>query len=246
MPLFIFRSTRFTAGHCGKVILNHTKSSMPSGRQHRANLSDREALQNLYDIARKERTFEITQLVQRNNFVMIFQGVLFAGYLQASANKDLPQKVAFIVCIVGLCTALAQYWLAAGAKFWQERWEIEVERIERKLEVMWTEDQQRSQWFPLFTQPISDVEREVRRRMSGKLFGSTIAGRWSPSRLPIFVALVFFLAWGVLAVTHLEIKPGIGINFASIGAADKPGIDLVKGFECEAQHASKSYVCVAR
>lgn len=175
-------------------------------------------LRMLYDIARSERTFEISQIVQRNNFVMIFQGVLFAGFMQASSNKDFPSLIAFVVCAVGVLTGLAQYWMAAGAKFWQERWEIEVERIESKLKNLLTLDQQREDWVPLFTRCTKEVESSVRKRMLGKLFGGAVAARRSPSRLPIFVALVFVVAWGTLAFAQLEIKPGEGIKLVRIGS----------------------------
>ncbi len=192
---------------------------MPANPSNTASASDTEALQNLYAIARSERSFEISQLVQRNNFVMIFQGVLFAGFIQGSASATLPALISLIISLVGFFTALAQYFMAAGAKFWQERWEIEVELIEKGLQAILTTDEQRKLWFPLFTRCTEEVENTVKQRVKGKLFGSSIAARWSPSRLPIFVALIFLLAWGGLAIAHLDINPGTGIKIVRIHSA---------------------------
>jgi len=44
------------------------------------------------------REFEITQLAQRNNFFMIFQGVMLAGVIQSS--HAIP-VVSFLVCVAG-------------------------------------------------------------------------------------------------------------------------------------------------
>ena len=53
---------------------------------------------NNFDIALRMRDFEIAQLSQRNNFFMIFQGVLFAGLVQSAHTKPV---VSFMVCVAG-------------------------------------------------------------------------------------------------------------------------------------------------
>jgi hypothetical protein len=69
----------------------------------------------------KQREFEINQLTQRNNFFMIFQGVLIAGLIQSQGTA--AAIVSFLVCAVGLAVSLLQIGMAAGSKFWQIRWE---------------------------------------------------------------------------------------------------------------------------
>lgn len=101
-------------------------------------LAAREALENpdsgamkrLFQIALETRNFEISQLVQRNNFFMIFQGVLLAGMVQSSHSKPV---VSFLVCVAGLMVSVYQVKMAAGAKFWQEYWEAALHKVEKDL-----------------------------------------------------------------------------------------------------------------
>ena len=77
----------------GVEIDHDTNQILPEIRKE----NDIEALKSLFKIALATRDFEITQLVQRNNFFMIFQGVLFAGVMQSAHTKPL---VSFLVCFV--------------------------------------------------------------------------------------------------------------------------------------------------
>ena len=88
-------------------------------------------LKKIYYIAVKTRNFEITQLVQRNNFFMIFQGVLLASIIYSSNTVPYVQ---LMICIAGCYIAVQQTKAAAGAKFWQEYWEAEVVKAEKNLE----------------------------------------------------------------------------------------------------------------
>lgn len=76
----------------------------------------------------KQREFEISQLTQRNNFFMIFQGVMIAGLIQ-SGGQAAP-VVNFAACCLGIAVALMQAQMAAGAKFWQMRWERATRTLE--------------------------------------------------------------------------------------------------------------------
>lgn len=74
-----------------------------------------------YKFAQHQREFEISQLTQRNNFFMIFQGVLIAGLIQSQGTA--AAVVSFAVCALGFVVSLFQVGMAAGSKFWQVRWE---------------------------------------------------------------------------------------------------------------------------
>ncbi|MGZ8318825.1 MAG: RipA family octameric membrane protein [Telluria sp.] len=78
-------------------------------------------LAKAFNFATHQREFEITQLTQRNNFFMIFQGVLVAGIIQSHGLA--APVITFSVCAVGLVVSLLQVGMAAGSKFWQIRWE---------------------------------------------------------------------------------------------------------------------------
>lgn len=82
-----------------------------------------------FELTLKQRDFEIAQLTQRNNFFMIFQGVIIAGLVQSGGTA--APIVNFCVCLLGVIVSIFQTGVAAGAKFWQMRWE----RASRKVEI---------------------------------------------------------------------------------------------------------------
>ncbi|EML0279347.1 hypothetical protein [Vibrio sp. 2089] len=171
--------------------------------------NDTEALKSLYKIALSTRDFEITQLVQRNNFLMIFQGVIFAGVMQSSHTKPL---VSFMVCLVGFCVSLYQVGMASGAKFWQEYWEEVVKAVEnRLLFLLRGEVAQRSYLIALFHGDINTYERIVRSRLSEgrnsfmSLSSWLIMKRFSVSRIPIYVGLTLALVWFILLISMIDV-----------------------------------------
>ena len=165
---------------------------------------DREAITAIYELAIRSREFEINQLVQRNNFFMIFQGVLMAGFLQALSNQ-LPVIASFMACITGVFVALLQIGMAAGAKFWQERWEYAVESCEEKLLEFVDKDSSRKKLFEVFTSGDAHIDEVVRNRVASKFMGSLINFRFSPSRLPIYAGMVFLVIWSVLALHQIDL-----------------------------------------
>lgn len=89
-----------------------------------------ESIKAVYEICIETRNFEINQLIQRNNFFMLFQGVLLAAALQNQASKPIVEVV---ICLAGVFVSMYQLQMACGAKFWQEWWESRVEHYEKKL-----------------------------------------------------------------------------------------------------------------
>ncbi len=156
-----------------------------------------EELKDAYRIAIAARDLEISQLVQRNNFFMVVQGVLLAGLIQASGNGKIIPIVAFLVCLAGLLVSVLQILMAAGAKFWQERWEHAVETAEAKLFPN-AEPAINAELFRVFSSPKETTNAIVEKRMKGKHLGWLVTCRFSPSRLPIHTALVFAVIWLLL------------------------------------------------
>lgn len=74
------------------------------------------------------REFEITQLTQRNNFFMIFQGVLIAGLVQSLGNA--APVIYFLLSLLGFSISILQIGMAGGAKYWQCRWEASTRSSE--------------------------------------------------------------------------------------------------------------------
>lgn len=74
------------------------------------------------------REFEINQLTQRNNFFMIFQGVLVAGLVQSHGTA--APIITFCMSALGFVTSMLQVGMAGGAKYWQSRWEASTRSSE--------------------------------------------------------------------------------------------------------------------
>ena len=162
-----------------------------------------------FEIALRMREFEITQLTQRNNFFMIFQGVLLAGLIQSSHTKPV---VSFLVCVAGLAVSVFQIGMASGSKFWQEYWEqklSEFEGIERSGEPV------------LFHDQTVRYEQTVRSRLSVRQFGSItsklIMSRYSVSRIPIYTGIALAMVWVLLVLCALRGYPPLSIPGFVVG-----------------------------
>ena len=132
-----------------------TKSSDEKEEQEKA---QEERLKKLYYIAVKTRNFEITQLVQRNNFFMIFQGVLIACIIYS--NNTVP-FIHTAVCFVGIFISFFQMQIAAGAKFWQEYWEIQVYEAEERLRKFYENVKNTKDFHTLFNKDIIEVKNSI-------------------------------------------------------------------------------------
>ncbi|EIS3743602.1 hypothetical protein LO909_001315 [Aeromonas hydrophila] len=172
--------------------------------------NDIEALKSLFKIALATRDFEITQLVQRNNFFMIFQGVLFAGVMQSAHYKPL---VSFLVCLVGLAVSLFQVGMASGAKFWQEYWEEALKEVEKKLIFrLCGPEAQRGLLLALFHDDRETYRKIVSRRLSdhkGSFFSISswlIMKQYSVSRIPIYVGLTLAIVWLIMISAVIDFQ----------------------------------------
>ena len=114
-----------------------------------------------YRLAHEMRTLEITQLANRNNFFMVFQGVLLAGLIQSQGGA--PSIMNFCICLAGLVMALFQLQMAGGAKYWQIRWEVAV----KKLELLLLEDLRgEKRVVQLFTSDLSHLTDKEKTRIA--------------------------------------------------------------------------------
>src|SRR5690606_24614598 len=106
------------------------RTSMCNEGKKSVNTDQLESLKAVYKLCIETRNFEIGQLIQRNNFFMLFQGVLLASTLQLDTGKP---WVEVIICTAGVLVSAYQLQMACGAKFWQEWWENRVEHYETLL-----------------------------------------------------------------------------------------------------------------
>jgi hypothetical protein len=167
--------------------------------------NDADALKSLFRIALETRNFEITQLVQRNNFFMIFQGVLFAGVMQSSHQF---RVVSFLVCVAGLVVSIYQVRMACGAKFWQEYWEASLVEAEKNLlEHFSDKPAERNKLYTVFTNTDEHIFESVKKRMRESaegIIGRLILKRYSVSKTPVYVALGLALVWGLLVISTIN------------------------------------------
>ena len=181
-----------------------------------------ESLKAVYKVCIETRNFEINQLIQRNNFFMLFQGVLLAAALQNQGSKP---AVELIICLTGIFVSIYQLQMASGAKYWQEWWESRLEEYEQKLgEHQGAND---ASFHDLFTaspdKVHSVISERLRRKSKGKFSNLLILQAYQVGRAPIKVSLVLTLAWLTLTF-HC-------IDFSSIPLPT----GLVKGFTFAAQ-----------
>ena len=164
---------------------------------------------NNFEMALRMRDFEINQLTQRNNFFMIFQGVLFAGLMQSSHSKPV---VSLMVCVAGLVVALFQVGMASGAKFWQEYWEQMLSEYESTARAGKPE---------LFHDDNCRYEQAVKERMKHRGFSGLaskfVLCRFSVSRIPIYVGMALSVIWGLLVLCTLRGYPPLSVPSFVVG-----------------------------
>lgn len=176
-----------------------------------------ESLKAVYKICIETRNFEINQLIQRNNFFMLFQGVLLAAALQNQASKPF---VEFAICICGVFVSGYQLQMASGAKFWQEWWESRVDHYEEKLRNLKTKES--GHFFELFGISSAEVHKEISGRLKKtrqcSLTNMLILQSFAVGRVPIKVSLVLLVTW-ILLLGHT-------VNFSAFPDSFVP----IKGF----------------
>lgn len=194
-------------------------------------IDDLAAWKSIYSLSIELRNFEISQLVQRNNFFMIFQGVLFAGICQSAGQLPV---VSFVICLVGLAVSLFQAAMAAGAKYWQEHWEINCRKSEDSMIELLKKHRVYRYMNDRFDidMPAEIDEKLLRRKALVHLFQDNsnkddinknvwlgrpraplvnflILRRFSSSRIPIYVGLALAVGWGILFISTFRLD-GLG------------------------------------
>lgn len=173
-------------------------------------VSDNNMINN-FEIALRMRDFEINQLTQRNNFLMVFQGVLFAGLLQSGGNSK--PIVSFMACFVGFIVSLFQVGMASGSKFWQNYWEQKVidyegtVRAPEPLELFHGKDD-------LYK---SNVDKIMNKTECSCFVRKLILFKFSVSRIPIYVGIFFSIIWGFLVLCTLRDYPPFSIPSFIVG-----------------------------
>lgn len=151
-----------------------------------------EAADKLYELCLEIRNFEIQNLIARNNFFMVFQGVLIAGFIQGSGNA--PPVAQLLGSGIGLLVSVFQFMTASGAKFWQESWETQLEVAERALGRLVKEEGRDFQ--KLFSEKPKNRKRCC----------LSIVRRFSVSKAPIYAAIVFCFFWLFMLICTFDFE----------------------------------------
>lgn len=116
--------------HQRKFPARHARMGAP---EHKEDISDNAVGSRAkgLELDLRLREFEISQLTQRNNFFMIFQGVLIAGLVQSQGTA--APLITFSMSLLGVATSVLQIGMAGGAKYWQSRWEASTRSSEIAL-----------------------------------------------------------------------------------------------------------------
>lgn len=186
-------------------------------------------LKSVYKLSIETRNFEISNLIHRNNFFMLFQGVLLAAVFSNQASKPFVEST---ICFMWIFISWHQIKVAAGAKYWQEWWEVRTSDIEltlkRKMEKLTGSNESFISLFDFSeTKSKSDTEKKVITKTYKKplytskapeLFESIsktlISGRYSVSRVPISSGIILLITWLVLFLGTLGLAKSV-INTSS-------------------------------
>ena len=168
------------------------------------------ALQRVYEISVNTRNFEITQLTNRNNYYMLFQGVLLAAVFSNQASKPL---VEFLICLAGIGVSYNHVKVASGAKFWQEYWEFQASEAEKALKNFILIHYPNYSFTDLFNLDSNVMKDKVKQRFENELpqqnwldkaYTKLILRKASVSRAPIYTAVVLLICWIALSLHTLE------------------------------------------
>ena len=96
---------------------------------------------------------------------MIFQGVLIACITYS--NNTVP-FIHTAVCFVGIFISFFQMQIAAGAKFWQDYWESEVDLCEKNLKNFY-ENVKKIHFHQLFNKDTVDIQHTLYSKYFKKL-----------------------------------------------------------------------------
>ena len=163
----------------------------------------------LYEQCLQIRNFEITNLVGRNNFFMVFQGVLIAGVLQSSGSA--PPVVMFLASLCGFGISVCQTMTSSGAKFWQNYWERELEESERNYGIVVMNKSpkvdKRSGFYYLFDGRNKDKDSEDsnEQKISKNTHFFGLIQRFSVSKSPVYAGIIFSVMWLSLLLCTLTL-----------------------------------------
>jgi hypothetical protein len=171
---------------------------------------------NPYDTATKIRNLEIRLFWQRSNYFLVLNTAIATGAL---FKADKPEYT-FPLAIFGFLVSLMWISINLGSKYWQDRWERKIAKIERNidptLELF---------YFPPHSTVIDEEVRESLRynevrwyRLWKRFVNFFVMLKPSVSRTMILLSVSFGVFWAMIFLYSMgfQLKPPI-FNSASVG-----------------------------
>lgn len=152
-------------------------------------MDKKELILDSYKNAVNTRNVEEQQVISRNNFFMIFQGVLLSAALSSEHGKPLVET---LISFFGIFISYFQFLMSASAKFDLECWQSKTERIEEEMK------KELGELHALLFRDKEDEERVKEKYKHKGLIDRIITLNISSSKLPIYTSLTLTMLWALL------------------------------------------------
>jgi hypothetical protein len=150
----------------------------------------------LYKIILEIRNFEISQFWQRSNYFLALNTAVAIGFFSLKTSA-----YAILLSIFGFLACLLWFQVVLGSKFWQERWEHRLRKMEQKL----------SPELQLFSVDWDTMRRDVEQSLDFAQHGSfrrfldrLTLEKPSVSHQMTMLSLLFALLWFILLLLSLS------------------------------------------
>ena len=203
----------------------------------------RVSYKDIYDTLWRCRDFELSHLWQRSVFLTAFLTLCYIGYgylihdilfVGASGNKTIYAKgLAFCIALVGLVISYLWVIMARGSKYWFESYEQAIDLFSAKSEAFCDGNVAKlsssSPYRIINTLCITSgtiVCGSDDKPRSGKNWMdlSTNAGKYSVSRINIFIGIVSVSIWFALCMAHIFLASD---KYAVRGGLKQLVVDMV-------------------
>ena len=155
---------------------------------------------DLYKIALDTRNLEINLFWQRCNYFLVLNSAIALGYLKVDEG---PLQIG--ITMIGIVICYLWYRVALGSKYWQERWENCLHRLEKEL----IDKRKFSLNTLLFSPPWRKVKEEVRDSLAStnhnpleRFIDRQILTKPSVTQAMFYLVWIFMAGWFLLFLHH--------------------------------------------
>lgn len=173
-------------------------------------------LDAIYGRVLELRNFEIQNLNTRNTFILAINLALLAYVVDKKIDG-------ILLPFLGLIISLLQIGMAAGAKFWQEVWEIKLGEVERELYKVYQEENRNSpqdNFIYLFSHEelwsneiFSNIlKQKVKNRLNQNQYSNNLNKNCIIKGFNLRNQVINCLVWQKFSVSRIPIYIGIIIS----------------------------------